>query len=80
MDASESGGHPDLTSSPPIDDALLAIVRCPVTGERLERHGDELRTRSGRGGVYRIVDGLAVLVPGPRSARQATEADSDGTS
>ncbi len=84
MAASESGGHPDLASSPPIDDALLAIVRCPVTGERLERHGDELRTRPGRGSgrvcVYRIVDGLAVLVPGPRSARQATEADSDATS
>lgn len=62
----------------PIDDALLALVRCPVTGERLERCGDELRTASGR--VYRIVDGLAVLVPGPRSARQATEADSAGTS
>lgn len=59
---------------PPIDDALLAVVRCPVTGERLERRGDELRTASGRS--YRIVDGLAVLVPGPRSARQATGADS----
>lgn len=65
-------------AQPPIDDALLAVVRCPVTGERLQRRGDELRTASGRS--YRIVDGLAVLVPGPRSARQATEADSAGTS
>jgi uncharacterized protein YbaR (Trm112 family) len=65
-------------SGPPIDDALLAVVRCPVTGERLERRGDELRTASGRS--YRIVDGLAVLVPGPRSARQATGADSAGIS
>ncbi len=67
-----------VRAEPPIDEALLAVVRCPETGEPLERHGDELRTASGR--CYRIVDGLAVLIPRPRSARQATEAGSAGTS
>ena len=47
---------------PPIDDALLRIIRCPVTHRPLQRVGDELRTDAGT--VYRIVDGLAVLVPG----------------
>lgn len=46
---------------PPIDDALLAIVRCPLTREPLRREGDRLVTDSGR--AYAIVDGLPVLVP-----------------
>lgn len=74
------------TDAPPIDDALLAIIRCPVTGERLTRVGDELRTPSGR--VYRIVDGLAVLVPARTMAApdqgtapaQDAGTDSTGTS
>lgn len=47
---------------PPIDEALLRIVRCPVTQRPLERVGDELRSDAGT--VYRVLDGLAVLVPG----------------
>jgi uncharacterized protein YbaR (Trm112 family) len=47
---------------PPIDEALLRILRCPVTHRPLERVGDELRSDAGT--VYRVVDGLAVLVPG----------------
>lgn len=49
-------------NDPPIDEALLRIVRCPVTHRPLERVGDELRSDAGT--VYRVVDGLAVLVPG----------------
>lgn len=60
----------------PIDDALLAVVRCPVTGERLVRDGDCLRTASGR--VYRIVDGLPVLVP--RTGDQPADTGSAGMS
>jgi uncharacterized protein YbaR (Trm112 family) len=63
--------------APPIDDALLAIVRCPVTGERLERAGDELRTASGR--TYRIEDGIAVLVPGANTAGLSESDQADGT-
>lgn len=51
-----------ISQNPPIDEALLRIVRCPVTHRPLERVGDELRSDAGT--VYRIVDGLAVLVPG----------------
>lgn len=47
---------------PPIDEALLRIIRCPVTRMPLVRVGDELRSDAGT--VYKVVDGLAVLVPG----------------
>lgn len=47
---------------PPMDEALLRILRCPVTHRPLERVGDELHSDAGT--VYRVVDGLAVLVPG----------------
>jgi uncharacterized protein YbaR (Trm112 family) len=60
----------------PVDDALLAVVRCPVTGERLVRDGNTLRTPSGR--AYRIVDGLPVLVP--RAGDQPAETGSAGMS
>jgi uncharacterized protein YbaR (Trm112 family) len=69
---------PDDPRALPIDDALLAVVRCPVTRERLERVGDTLRTPSGR--VYRIADGLPVLVPQVGRPGQPTEADSTGAS
>lgn len=73
---------PSVPAPQPIDDALLAVVRCPVTGERLTREGDTLRTPSGRG--YRIVDGLPVLVPGRVSPAepdaQPAATDSTGTS
>ncbi|MCC5824223.1 MAG: hypothetical protein LAT64_12570 [Phycisphaerales bacterium] len=46
---------------PPIDDALLAVLRCPVSGEPLRREDDRLVTGSGR--AYDIVDGLPVLIP-----------------
>ena len=72
MTGAERSGDPGL----PVDDALLAILRCPVTGERLVRVGDELRTASGR--VYPIVDGLPVLVPGRAGQTEGT--DSTGTS
>ncbi len=61
-------------AAPPIDGALLALLRCPVTGEPLERDGDRLRTPSGR--AYPVVDGIAVLTPDA----QATGAGSAGTS
>lgn len=71
--------HPSKAraDAPPIDDALLAIVRCPVTGERLERAGDVLKTASGR--AYRIQDGIAVLVPGANTAGSAGAVQADGT-
>lgn len=68
--------HDQRPDSLPIDEALLAVVRCPVTGERLVRDGDSLRTASGR--VYRIVDGLPVLVP--RMGDQPADTGSAGMS
>lgn len=57
-----AGADRQSTQDPPIDEALLRIIRCPVTHRPLERVGDELRSDAGT--VYRVVDGLAVLVPG----------------
>lgn len=58
--------------APPIDDALLGVVRCPVTKQPLRRDGDWLVTDAGT--RYPVVDGLAVLVPG----RQPPEATDSG--
>lgn len=57
-----AGADRQSMQDPPIDEALLRILRCPVTHRPLERVGDELRSDAGT--VYRVVDGLAVLVPG----------------
>lgn len=54
-------GDTGRSQDPPVDEALLAIVRCPVTGEPLRRDGDRLVSASGRS--YPIVGGLPVLVP-----------------
>lgn len=66
--------------APPVDEALLGVLRCPVTGERLRREGDRLVTPSGR--AYPIVDALPVLVPraGRPAGGQPAATDSEGTS
>ena len=49
-----------------INEALLAILRCPVTGSPLAQHGEELiSTVAGEDGValhYRIDEGIALLL------------------
>lgn len=53
------------------DQALLAILRCPVTRDPLTRDAEGFVTPSGR--RYPIVDGLPILTPG--AARVAGRAD-----
>jgi hypothetical protein len=54
-------------SSPLLSSALLAVLRCPVTGSTLVQEGDELvATASAPNGTtprYPIEDGIPVLLP-----------------
>jgi hypothetical protein len=74
-----------MTSPGANDDAdrsLLALLRCPVTGEPLAREADALVTPSGR--RYPVVDGLPILTPGaartPGSSDQPAGTGSAGAS
>lgn len=59
---------------------LLSVLRCPVTGSRLEQDGDELVTvTAGADGAklrYAIEDGIPLLLP-PELLAAAAAAPSD---
>ncbi len=50
-----------MTSSNTIDDDLLSILRCPVTGSRLRQEGDRLISEVG-GLAYPIREGIPVML------------------
>lgn len=54
-------------SSPLLSPALLAVLRCPITGSALVQEGDELvataSTADGSTPRYPIEDGIPVLLP-----------------
>lgn len=62
------------------DQALLAILRCPVTREPLARDADAFVTPSGR--RYPVVDALPILTPGAgrQPGQPAAGTDSAGAS
>lgn len=70
-EAEERGGstNTDRPAAGYNNDAVLAILRCPETGEPLERDGDELRSvRSGR--RWPIVDGRPVFTKEGRNVQR----------
>ena len=46
-------------------DKLIQLLRCPATGTRLQRRGDNLTSMLGR--EYRIVNGKPIMVRNPRN-------------
>ncbi len=67
----------DTCNPSPIDPAVLALLRCPRTGQPLRagiREGRAVLTTDDGRAVYTIVDGIPILLPDQTEARAQARA------